>query len=144
MKKLAAGTSAAALVLTGLSASAGLANAEETEAQDPAVVEEVSGALSSSSLDIDTKKLAADLDLAIAALDGPVAVEGRDGAGPLVSYTNRAEGDDAPTLRCIGFTMPYSTVEKAGLDPNALSDSGLLEAYGIINKIEKEGNVSLL
>ena len=142
-KKLAAGASATALVIGGLTLGAGFAFA-----QDPEEPAETSGSLSSGSLGVDTEEISANLDLAIAALNGPVTVEGRDGNGPLVSYTNRTEADPeneaAGTKYCIGFTMPYSTVDELDIDPNGISMSDPLAALALLNRIDAAGGVSLL
>lgn len=137
LKNRAVGASVTALLLGSFVFGAGLANAQPAEAGSS-----LTGSLSSSALDLDTEEMNAKLDLAIAALEGPVAVESRKDAGPRVSFTNRASGDAAATMVCAGFTMPYSTVENLGLNPNSLDpQSGNLK---LVDSIEKGGKVSLL
>ena len=143
MKKLAASTSAAALVFTGLTVGAGFANAQDAEAPV-----ESSGSLTSGSLGVDTGEISANLDLAITALNSPVSVEGRNGDGPLVSYTNRtaANPEDAAagTKYCIGFTMPYSTIDELELEVGDINSGDFSGAQELLTSIDEAGGVSIL
>lgn len=129
--RVLAGVSAVALAAGTTLAGAGLASAQDD-------TEELTGSLSSSSLDFG--ETAADLALAAEALNGPVQVSGNDTGGPTVTYTN--ESDRAES--CVGFTIPYSTVDEQGIDPNALDLSDLFGAIAVIQGIENAGGVALL
>ncbi|TCW23521.1 hypothetical protein [Dietzia cinnamea] len=84
-----------------------------------------------------SSEIAADLELAATALNGPVTVTPNDEGGPTVTYTN--EGD--ALQHCVGFTMPYSSVDEVGLDPSAGNPMDLLPK---IIEIQAMGGVSML
>ena len=86
-----------------------------------------------------SSEIAADLNLAATALNGPVAVTGNDEGGPAVAYTNGTGADQT----CVGFTLPYSTVDELGVDPSAIGDDPLA-ALPLLAQIEAEGGVSVL
>ncbi|AWH96560.1 hypothetical protein [Dietzia psychralcaliphila] len=87
-----------------------------------------------------SSEIAADLGLAATALNGPVTVSGNAEGGPTVTYTNETGVDQ----QCLGFTMPYSTVETLGVDPSGLDLSDLVAAIDLITAIEGAGGVSVL
>lgn len=84
-----------------------------------------------------SSEIAADLELAATALNGPVSVAGDDDGGPTVTYTNETGVDET----CVGFAMPYASVEEVGLDPSA---GGGLTMLPQIIEIENLGGVSIL
>lgn len=84
-----------------------------------------------------SSEIAADLELAATALNGPVTVAPNAEGGPTVTYTN--ETGEAET--CIGFTMPYASVDEVGLDPSAGSG---LDLAPQLAEIENLGGVSIL
>lgn len=129
-KRFLAGASAVALAAGTTLAGAGVASAQDEE--------ESAGSLASSSIDFG--ETAADLALAATALNGPVAVSGNAEGGPTVTYTN--ESEDAES--CVGFTIPYTTVDELGIDPAALDLSDLFGAIAVIQGIENAGGVALL
>lgn len=134
LKKFAATTSTAALAIGMLAAGAGVAAAQD-EGEAP------TGSMSSDSLSLDLEGTAADLALAAQALNGPVSVEpGSEEGGPTVTFSN--EGEDATS--CVGFTMPYSTIEENDIDPNAIDLSDLVGALAILSQIQDGGDVSVL
>ena len=130
-KRLLAGVSAVALAAGTTLTGAGLASAQDGE-------EETAGSLSSSSIDLG--ETAADLALAAEALNGPVQLSGNDTGGPTVTYTNETDRAES----CVGFTIPYTTVDEQGIDPAALDLSNLFAAIGLIQAIETAGGVALL
>lgn len=139
LKKFAATTSTAALAIGMLAAGAGVAAAQDEETPP----EETTGSLDTSSLgssDFDLGKIASDLNLAAQALNGPVDVTSNEEGGPTVSFTNETED----TVRCVGFTMPYSTVDENEIDPGAIDLTDLLGALDLLNTIEEGGGVSAL
>ena len=87
-----------------------------------------------------SSEIAADLQLAATALNGPVSVSSNTEGGPTVGYANDTGADQ----QCVGFTMPYSTIEEKGIDPSGLDLSDLDAALGLIASIEAEGGVSVL
>ena len=87
-----------------------------------------------------SSEIAADLNLAATALDGPVTVTPNDEGGPTVAYTN----ETGNLQNCLGFTLPYSTVEEAGIDPSGIDTSDLGAAGDVLNAIDAAGGVSLL
>lgn len=133
LKKFAATTSTAALAIGMLAAGAGVAAAQDED-------EAPTGSMSSGSLGLDLGETAADLDLAAQALNGPVAVSPNEEDGPTVSFTNESEA----AVSCIGFTMPYSTIEKNDIDPSAINLEDLGAALELIATIEAGGKVSVL
>ena len=130
-KRVLAGVSAVALAAGTTLTGAGLASAQDEG-------EEATGSLSSSSIDLG--ETAADLALAAEALNGPVQVSGNDAGGPTVTYTNESERAES----CVGFTIPYTTIDEQGIDPNALDLSDLFGAIAVIQGIESAGGVALL
>ena len=139
LKKFAATTSTAALAFGMLAAGAGVAAAADEETPETPT----SGSVDTSSLgieDFDLEKIAKDLGLASQALNGPVSVEGNAEGGPTVTYTNTTED----TQKCVGFTMPYSTVEDNDIDPNKIDLTDLLGALALLETIENGGKVSAL
>ncbi|MDZ4236455.1 MAG: hypothetical protein U1C73_22485, partial [Dietzia sp.] len=84
-----------------------------------------------------SSEIAADLELAATALNGPVTVTPNDEGGPTVTYTN--ETGEAET--CFGFTMPYASVDEVGLDPSAGSAFDLAP---LLAEVENLGGVSIL
>jgi hypothetical protein len=86
-----------------------------------------------------SSEIAADLNLAATALNAPVAVNGNDEGGPTVAYTNGTGADQT----CVGFTLPYSTVDELGVDPSAIGDDPFA-ALPLLAQIEAEGGVSVL
>lgn len=84
-----------------------------------------------------SSEIAANLELAATALNGPVTVSGNAEGGPTVTYTN----DTGEAETCVGFTMPYASVDEVGLDPSAGSGLDLLPQ---IIAIENLGGVSIL
>ncbi|ANI93350.1 hypothetical protein [Dietzia timorensis] len=134
LKKFAATTSTAAVAIGMLAAGAGVAAAQD-EGEAP------TGSMSSGSLGLDLEDTAGDLQLAAQALNGPVSVEpGSEEGGPSVTFAN--EGEDATS--CVGFTMPYSTIEENDIDPNAIDLSDLLGALELLGQIQDGGDVSVL
>ncbi|MGN7227798.1 hypothetical protein ACTHQW_15790 [Dietzia maris] len=128
--RILAGASAVALAAGTTLAGVGIASAQDEE--------ESAGSLSSSSIDLgDT---AASLELAAAALNGPVTVSGNAEGGPTVTYTN----ETGELQDCLGFTLPYSTIAEAGIDPNSIDTSDLDAAGEVLNDIDAVGGVSLL
>jgi len=87
-----------------------------------------------------SSEIAADLGLAATALGGPVTVSGNAEGGPTVAYTN----ETANPQECLGFTLPYSTIEEAGIDPSSIDSSDLAAAGAVLNDIDAEEGVSLL
>lgn len=83
-------------------------------------------------------EIADDLALAAEALNGPVTVSGNEECGPTVSFTNETDA----LQRCIGFTMPYSTVETLDLDPGGLEFDDIGEGLALLAAIEAEGGTS--
>lgn len=137
LRKFAATTSTAALAIGMLAAGAGVAAAQGEETPP----EENTGSMSTGSLGLDLEDTAGDLELAAQALNGPVSVEpGSEEGGPSVTYSN--EGEDATS--CVGFTMPYSTIEENDIDPNAIDLSDLVGALAILGQIQDGGGVSVL
>lgn len=128
LKKIAAAASTAALALGALTVGAGLAGAEDAPTESP----------STGSLDIG--KVVSDLGLAAQALNGPVSVTPNDEGGPTVTFTNRGTA----AVKCVGFTMPYSTVEDLDIDPSAIDLSDLFSALKLLDAIDAEGGVSVL
>lgn len=128
-KRFLAGASAVALAAGTSLAGAGVASAQDEE--------ESTGSLSSSSLDLgDT---AADLALAATALNGPVTVSGNAEGGPTVAYTNETSANQV----CVGFTLPYATVDTLGVDPSAIGEDPIA-ALPLLALIEAAGGVSVL
>ena len=84
-----------------------------------------------------SSEIAADLELAATALNGPVTVAPNAEGGPTVTYTN--ETGEAET--CIGLAMPYASVDEVGLDPSA---GGAFDLLPQIIEIENMGGVSIL
>ncbi|MDJ0423675.1 MULTISPECIES: hypothetical protein [Dietzia] len=84
-----------------------------------------------------SSEIAADLGLAATALDGPVTVTPNEEGGPTVTYTN----ETADPQNCLGFTLPYSTIEEAGIDPSGID---VATAGPVLNAIDAEEGVSLL
>lgn len=115
-KRIAAGASALALASGAVLAGAGVAGAQGSSA------------------------IAADLELAATALNGPVTVVGNGEDGPTVTYTN----ETGAAQQCVGFTMPYSTVEASGINPAELDLTDLGAALLLIGGIEAAGGVSVL
>ena len=132
LRKFAATTSTAALAVGMLAAGAGVAAAED---EAPST-----GSMSSDSLGLDLEKTATDLELANQALNGPVDVTPNAEGGPTVSFTNETED----TLRCGGFTMPYTTVDENDINPGEIDLSDLLGALALLSTIEEGGGVSVL
>lgn len=87
-----------------------------------------------------SSEIAADLNLAATALGGPVTVTPNDDGGPTVAYTNETTNPQ----QCLGFTLPYSTIEEAGVDPSSIDSSDLAAAGAVLNDIDAEEGVSLL
>lgn len=114
-KRIAAGASALVLASGAALAGAGVAGAQGSSA------------------------IAADLELAATALNGPVTVTGNDEGGPTVSYENENEVDQ----KCVGFTMPYSTVDEQDIDPGGIGGD-IIGALPLINAIEAAGDVHIL
>lgn len=85
-----------------------------------------------------SSEIAADLGLAAEALNGPVTVAGNDEGGPTVTYTNEGEGLE----HCVGFTMPYSSVDETGLDPSGVDDP--MDLLDDILEIQDMGGVAML
>lgn len=129
--RILAGGSAVALAAGTTLTGAGLASAQDEG-------EEATGSLSSSSIDLG--ETAADLGLAAAALNGPVQLSGNDAGGPTVTYTNETERAES----CVGFTIPYTTIDEQGIDPTALDLSNIFAAIAVIQGIENAGGVALL
>ena len=115
-KRIAVGASALALASGAALAGAGVAGAQGSS------------------------EIAADLGLAATALGGPVTVSGNAEGGPTVAYTN----ETANPQECLGFTLPYSTIEEAGIDPSSIDSSDLAAAGAVLNDIDAEEGVSLL
>ncbi len=87
-----------------------------------------------------SSEIAADLQLGATALNGPVQVAGDGDGGPKVSFTNESDA----AVSCIGFTLPYTTVDELGFDPTGIDLSDLGAALALIGEIEGEGGVALL
>lgn len=83
-------------------------------------------------------EIAGDLELAAQALNGPVTVTANEG-GPTVTYVNENDVEQ----KCVGFTLPYSTVDEEDIDPGAIGDD-LLGALPLLDVIEEAGGVSIL
>ena len=132
LRKFAATTSTAALAIGMLAAGAGVAAAEDEAPSN--------GSMSSDSLGLDLEKTATDLELANQALNGPVDVTPNAEGGPTVSFTNETED----TLQCVGFTMPYTTVDENDINPGEIDLSDLLGALALLETIEDGGGVSTL
>lgn len=115
-KSFVAGASAVALASGALLAGAGAAGAQGSA------------------------EIAADLELAATALNGPVTVTPNDEGGPTVSYINETENPQ----NCLGFTLPYSTIAEEGIDPSSIDSSDLEAAGALLNAIDTAGGVSLL
>lgn len=115
-KRIAAGASALVLASGAALAGAGVAGAQGSSA------------------------IAADLELAATALNGPVTVTGNDEGGPTVTYTNENDIGD----RCIGFTMPYSTVADLSLDPGSLELEDIDAGQALLALIEAGGDTAAL
>ncbi|AVM63624.1 MULTISPECIES: hypothetical protein [Dietzia] len=124
-----AGASAVALAAGATFAGAGIASAQDDE--------EPTGSLGSSSIDLG--EIAGDLETAGEALSGPVTVAPNEEGGPTVTYTNRNDFEQ----RCVGFTMPYSTVDEEDIDPSAIGGD-VIAALPVITAIEAAGDVSIL
>lgn len=114
-KRVMAGASAVALAAGTTLAGAGLASAQGSS------------------------EIASDLELAAQALNGPVTVTGNAEGGPTVSYENENEVDQ----KCVGFTMPYSTVDEQDIDPGGIGGD-IIGALPLINAIEAAGDVHIL
>lgn len=114
-KRLLAGASAVALAAGTTLAGAGLASAQGSS------------------------EIAADLGLAAQALSGPVTVSSNAEGGPTVVYENASEVDQT----CVGFTMPYSTVEEQDIDPGGIGGD-VFTALPLLNAIEDAGDVHIL
>lgn len=136
MKKLTASVSAVALVLGGTMFGTGFATAQPTDPGDAQLA----------SQDFDTDGLRSQLQTAVNALKGPVSVESRPDNGPSVTYTNRTDSTEPAAQKCIGFTTPYSTIEKLNIDPsNVKADpDNPFAALELLQNIEEEGGVSVL
>ena len=86
-----------------------------------------------------SSEIAADLELAATALNGPVTVTGNAEGGPTVTYTNETGADQT----CVGFTLPYATVDELGVDPGGIGEDPMA-ALPLLALIEAEGGVSVL
>lgn len=86
-----------------------------------------------------SSEIAADLELAATALNGPVTVVGNADGGPTVRYENDSEVDQS----CVGFTMPYATVDELDIDPGGIGGD-IMGALPLINAIEAAGDVHIL
>lgn len=85
-----------------------------------------------------SSEIAAGLGLAASALDGPVTVAGNAEGGPTVSYTN----ESGVAQKCIGFTMPYSSVVEVGFNPPG--DGPASDLLPQVLAIQEMGGVSVL
>lgn len=86
-----------------------------------------------------SSEIAGDLELAAQALNGPVTVTPNAEGGPTVTYVNEGDVDQ----KCVGFTLPYSTVEENDIDPSAIGDD-IAAAAPLLAVIEAAGGVSIL